>query len=182
MTTSVYQFKITLLGIRPLIWRRFRAGSDITFRQLHNIVQIVMGWENYHLYQFFIGPYQFTESLLGPGDNPSTHRLDEFVNCEGAAFGYEYDFGDSWQHELILEKILGYSRKPVPVCTHSRRACPPEDCGGAWGYMELVKVMKKRRGHQYREYKEWLGGHFNADEFDIQEVNELLADPQMWRG
>jgi hypothetical protein len=89
MKTPVYQFKITLQGIRPPIWRRFRVYSDITFRQLHNIVQIVMGWENYHLYQFLLGSYQFTESLMGPGDKPMTHRLDEFVQREGAVLGYE---------------------------------------------------------------------------------------------
>jgi hypothetical protein len=181
MKTPVYQFKITLQGIRPPIWRRFRVDSDVTFRQLHNIVQIVMGWENYHLYQFLFDSYQFTESQMGPGDKPATHRLDEFVQREGVVLGYEYDFGDSWQHEMALEKILTAPRKPGPLCTGGRRACPPEDCGGVWGYMELVEAMQARRGQQYREYKEWLGGYFDAEEFDIEEVNERLADPQLWR-
>jgi hypothetical protein len=181
MKTPVYQFKISLLSIQPLIWRRFRVYSDITFRQLHNIVQIVMGWENYHLYQFLFGSYQFTESLMGPGDKPATHRLDEFVQREGTVLGYQYDFGDNWQHEIVLEKILAYTRKSCPVCTHGRRACPPEDCGGVWGYMDLAKAMKTRRGHRYREYKEWLGEYYNAEKFDMQEVNGQLADPQMWR-
>ena len=100
---------------------------------------------------------------------------------EGVVLGYEYGFGDSWQHKMALEKILTAPRKPVPLCTGGRRACPPEDCGGVWGYMELVEAMQARRGQQYLEYKEWLGGYFDAEEFDIEEVNERLADPQLWR-
>ena len=181
MVPQVYQFKISLTGIQPLIWRRFRVHNDVTFRQLHNIVQIVMGWENYHLYQFFLGSYQFTESLMARGDKPATHRLDEFLQREGTVLGYQYDFGDNWQHEIVLEKILAYTRKSCPVCTHGRRACPPEDCGGVWGYMDLVKAMKSRRGYRYREFKEWLGGYFKADEFDIHAINEQLDDTEMWR-
>ena len=175
---SVYQLKVTLLGIQPPIWRRFRVYSDITFRDLHNILQIVLGWENYHLYQFLLGSHQFIESQMGVGDKPVAHRLDEFVQHEGMVLGYEYDFGDSWQHEIILEKILTYTRKACPICTHGRRACPPEDSGGVWGYQELVAAMKSRRGQSYREYKEWLGGPFNPEAFDIDDVNRMLADFQ----
>ena len=179
MKTPVFQFKITMLGIRPLIWRRFRVHNDISFRQLHNIVQIVMGWENYHLFSFSLGWNRFVQSEMALEDKSASHRLNEFIQRENTIMGYEYDFGDCWQHELVLEKILTASRKPVPLCTHGRRACPPEDCGGVWGYMELVKAMKARRGRRYREYKEWLGGYFNPDEFDIEDINRLLADPEM---
>jgi hypothetical protein len=177
-SAHVYQIKVTLIDIRPLIWRRFRVYSDITFRDLHNILQIVMGWENYHLYQFLLSSHQFVESQLGAGDKPATHRLDEFVQHEGAVLRYEYDFGDSWQHDLELEKILAYTRKPCPICTHGRRACPPEDSGGAWGYQELVAAMKRRRGSEYRHYVEWLGGPFDPQAFDIDDVNSMLADFQ----
>ena len=174
----VYQLKVTLLGTQPPVWRRFRVYSDITFRDLHNILQIVMGWENYHLYQFSLGSHQFIEPQMGAGGKPVTHRLDEFVQHEGAVLGYEYDFGDSWHHEIILEKILTYTRKPCPICTHGSRACPPEDSGGVWGYQELVAAMKRRKGHQYREYVEWLGGPFDPKAFDIDDVNGMLADFQ----
>jgi hypothetical protein len=177
----IYEFKISLAGIQPLIWRRFRVHSDVTFRQLHNIVQIVMGWENYHLYQFFWGQDRFTDQLMGAGDRRSSHVLGEFANQLGSILGYEYDFGDSWEHELLLEKILKSSHKPVPVCTHGRRACPPEDCGGVWGYMELARAMKAKRGPAYREYKEWLGGHFDASAFDLAVINEQLAKVNRWK-
>ena len=181
MKPQVYQFKISLAGIQPLIWRRFRVHSDVTFRQLHSIVQIVMGWENYHLYQFFWNNDRFTEQLMGVGDKRASHVLGEFVTQPGSILGYEYDFGDGWHHELLLEKILTTTRKPCPICPHGRRACPPEDCGGVWGYMDLAKAMKAKRGSSYREYKEWLGGYYDANAFDLDEVNEQLAETKLWQ-
>ena len=181
MSAKVYQFKISLLGIHPLIWRRFRVYNDITFRQLHNIVQITMGWENYHLFQFFWDYSRFTDNLMDAEDKTASNIIGEFVTQEGSILGYEYDFGDCWQHELVLEKILTRTTKQCPVCTHGRRACPPEDCGGIWGYMELVKAMKARRGYRYREYKEWLGGYFDANAFDLEAINASLAQPNLWR-
>ena len=181
MTPQVYQFKVSLAGIQPLIWRRFQVYSDVTFRQLHNIVQIVMGWENYHLYQFFWNYNRFTEQLMGAGDKRSSHVLGKFVTQPGSILGYEYDFGDGWHHELLLEKVLTRTRKPCPICTHGRRACPPEDCGGVWGYMEMSKAMKAKRGSRYREYKEWLGGYYDVNAFDLAEVNEQLADSKLWQ-
>jgi hypothetical protein len=181
MSPQVYQFKISLVGIQPLIWRRFRVYSDVTFRQLHNIVQIVMGWENYHLYQFFWNYDRFSEQLMGNGDRRASHILGEFVTQPGSILGYEYDFGDSWHHELLLEKVLTRTRKPCPICTHGQRACPPEDCGSIWGYMELSKAMKAKRGARYREYKEWLGGYYDVNAFDLVEVNEQLTDSRLWQ-
>ena len=181
MSANVYQFKISLLGIHPLIWRRFRVYNDITFRQLHNIVQITMGWENYHLFQFFWDYSRFTDTLMDAEDKTTSSVIGEFVTQEGAILGYEYDFGDGWKHEIVLEKILKRTAKQCPICTHGRRACPPEDCGGTGGYMELVKAMKARRGDQYREYKEWLGGYFDANEFDLQAINASLAQPNLWQ-
>ena len=180
MKPQVYEFKITLMHIHPVIWRRFRVYNDISFRQLHNIVQLVMGWENYHLYQFHWGEYQFTEQLMGHGDKYASHILGDFVTQVGSVLGYEYDFGDGWFHEIALEKILKTTRKQCPVCTHGRRACPPEDCGGIWGYGDLVQAMKARRGSRYRRYKDWVGGYFDASAFDKEEVNEQLAQRDLW--
>jgi hypothetical protein len=181
MKRSVFQFKITLLGTNPKVWRRFRVQSDITFRQLHNVVQIVMGWENYHLYAFAYDWHHFTEYEMGAEDKSPSHRLNEFIQHEGTIIGYEYDFGDRWQHHLFLEKILTTSRKPVPSCTAGRRACPPEDCGGIWGYTELAKAMKIKRGRRYREFREWHGGYFDPEEFDIEAVNSQLSDSELWK-
>ena len=92
MTPKIYQFKITLLGIQPLIWRRFRVYNDITFRQLHNTVQITMGWENYHLFQFFWGDTRFTDSLVAAEDKTASNVSGEYITQERAILGYEYDF------------------------------------------------------------------------------------------
>lgn len=112
-----------------------------------------MGWENYHLFQFFWGYSRFTDTLMGPEDKTASSVIGEFITEEGSILGYEYDFGDGWQYEIVLEEILTRTTKQCPVCTHDRPACPPEDCGGIWGYMEQVKAMKARRGYRYREYE-----------------------------
>jgi hypothetical protein len=180
MKTSIYQFRIELLGSSPIVWRRFRVHDNITFIQLHNIIQLVMGWENYHLFSFSFAHGRIVSAPMFGRDQLATRRLNEVRFREGLTMLYEYDFGDCWQHELKLEKILTTSRKPVPICTHGRRACPPEDCGGIWGYQELLRLMKSKRGRRYREAKEWLGGHFDPSAWYIDEVNVQLANRTLW--
>lgn len=171
----VYQFKISLTDIHPLIWRRFRVYGDGAFADLHDTIQIVMGWEDYHLYEFRFDWTSITSPYAAEGESAS-QRLDKYVTKPGARMLYTYDFGDWWQHDLVLEKILHHARKPCPICLAGNRACPPEDCGGIWGYYDLVKAMKQRRGRRYREYKEWLGERFDPAEFNLAEVNRHLAE------
>jgi hypothetical protein len=143
MAESIYQFKVTLKEIQPPIWRRFEVHSDITFRELHKTLQVVMGWWNYHLHLFQIGPLIITdrETLAewsADGIPDEIARLNKFVAQAGATFSYEYDFGDSWEHELLLEKIVPVDETAVyPRCLAGERACPPEDCGGVWGDLIL---------------------------------------------
>lgn len=183
MTTKVtiYQLKITLAGIRPPIWRRFEVSSNITFLDLHHIIQVVMGWENNHLHQFFVGEHNLTdrttlEEVGYGGADVAKTRLDKFVQQAGQKFTYEYDFGDSWEHELLLEKILEpeagvkYRR-----CLKGKRDCPPEDCGGIWGYENLLDVIQDPEHPEYEDMMEWLGGEFDPEEFDLEGVNEMLA-------
>ena len=175
---TIYQFKVTLIGIHPTIWRRFRVNSDISLEDLHDIIQIVMGWDNFHLYQFGIG----YESYGGPDriDGQSARRstLSDLMPRIGYRFGYEYDFGDQWLHELELEKVLTRSSKPLPICSGGKRACPPEDIGGVWSYEDMVKGMKQGRGRRYNEWRARLGGRFDPEAFDKANVNEMLAE---WR-
>lgn len=160
----VYQLKVVLAGIRPQIWRRIQVGSRTSLAQLHQILQWVMGWEDYHLHRFCLSE---DESL----------RLEQVIPDAAFTFSYIYDFGDEWVHQITVEKILPMqTEKQYPICLTGKRACPPEDCGGSWGYAALLKVLRNPRDPDYRERKEWVGRGFNPEVFDLKEVNEQLRN------
>lgn len=180
---SVYQMKVTLLGVRPLVWRRFRITSDLTLYQLHLIIQRLIGWGNYHLYEFSL-PHTYTYGCGGADlENPRGAKLNQLIHAEKQIIYYTYDFGDYWEHEILVEKIL----KPednvkYPICLKGNRACPPEDCGGPSGYMYMLKVIKNRRHPDYREMKEWLGGGFDPLAFDLKNINRELKElSKLWK-
>jgi len=141
-TITVYQLKVSLRAITPMIWRRLRVTSDTTIAQLHDIVQIAMGWEDLHLHQFRIhgktyGIYR--DGGISFADNPHEVILADFKLRKTERFVYEYDMGDFWQHDIRLEQILSLDPgKQYPICTDGDGDCPPEDCGGPWGYRELM--------------------------------------------
>ncbi|NJM68340.1 MAG: tyrosine-type recombinase/integrase [Acaryochloris sp. RU_4_1] len=160
----VYQLKIKLLGVRPQVWRRIQVPETATLTQLHSVVQVVMGWEGYHLHEFSLS-------------EDETITLAKLLGNELFTFTYLYDFGDMWQHEITVEKRLASEPgKDYPVCLAGKRACPPEDCGGDWGYAHLLKVLKNRRHPEYRERKEWVGKRFDPEAFDLEEVNQALRE------
>jgi hypothetical protein len=141
---KVYQMKVTLLETQPLIWRRFLVPSSVTLHRLHLVLQAVMGWSNYHLYSFQVGTEEYSDSNVNDDfenlnfKNSRRKKLGQVATKKGDVFRYEYDFGDSWQHMLLVEEILEY--KPNErnlVCLAGERACPPEDCGGPDGYADL---------------------------------------------
>ena len=160
---SVYQMKVTLLGVRPLVWRRFQIAGNQTLYQLHLVVQTVMGWENYHLYEFSLG------------NDTGEVRLDQLLHTEKQRFYYTYDMGDYWEHEVLVERILK-PRKGAkhPVCIKGNRACPPEDSGGPPGYAHMLRVIRNKRHGEYREMMDWLGAGFDPVVFDIKTVNREL--------
>jgi integrase/recombinase XerD len=171
----VYQMKVTLLGVRPLVWRRFQVTSDQTLYQLHLVLQTVMGWENYHLYEFSLA----NAFLYGENDhdleNTSGVRLDQLVHAEKQIFYYTYDMGDYWEHEILVERILK-PKKGVkhPVCLKGNRACPPEDSGGPIGYTHMLRVIRNKRHPEYREMMDWLGERFDPTAFDLKDINREL--------
>jgi DNA invertase Pin-like site-specific DNA recombinase len=177
---TVYQLKITLKNIRPPIWRRIQVLSSTTLEQLHLIVQEVMGWDNYHMHQFSIAGIDYGQPQ--PEFNvrsEKTVKLSQVVKGEKSKFFYTYDFGDSWEHEILLEKELPSTPDTnYPVCITGKRACPPEDCGGSWGYAELLEIISDSSHPEYEERMEWLGESFNPDTFDINEVNQRLREFQ----
>lgn len=176
----VYQFKVALKAIRPPIWRRFQVTDDITLYRLHLVLQEVMGWDNYHLYQFTIGNLRYADPDPEHDTserNAKRHKLWQvFGHRQRAKALYTYDFGDSWVHQLILEKVLPL-RQGVryPVCLDGARACPPEDCGGVPGYQRLLEIIRDPEHEEYEETMEWLGGSFDPDAFSIDVVNRKLA-------
>jgi len=179
-SVEIFEFKITLLHIKPKIWRRFAVPADSTLAELHTVIQQLMGWYGYHLHQFIINdeyynPREDDEGFESEGIEESSVRLNELFKEPGFKFEYEYDFGDGWRHELKLMKI--YPAKPnmiYPACLAGERACPPEDCGGPWGYADLLKAISNSGHPEHEEMLEWLGGEFDPEEFDINFINESL--------
>jgi hypothetical protein len=175
----IYQLKITLKGARPPIWRRVQVLSTTTLGKLHGIIQIAMGWTDSHLHQFTILGREYGH----PQPEFDFHVLDEsktklsqVVTGEKFKFVYEYDFGDGWDHEILVEKVLPLQPEgQYPVCLTGKRACPPEDCGGIWGYAELLRTIQDPSNPEYDEYQQWLDEDFDPETFDLDDVNESLG-------
>jgi hypothetical protein len=174
-TIQGYVFKIWLEGIRPPIWRRFLVPAGISFRQLHEIIQIVMGWENMHLYRFSVGDAAFLETPLGAGEYSAEESIDAYLKHVGTELFYEYDFGDVWGHLLKLEKYLRRGTV-LPTCLAGKAACPPEDCGGLWVYKEFLRSRKKRSGRVSPKWQGQIGMYWDADAFDLGEINTKLKN------
>ncbi len=175
---TVYQIKVTLKGIRPPVWRRFQTLSDISLHSLHEILQVVMGWTNSHLYRFEIAGRQFCDPNPEYGTDmkdAGRAKLRQVAPGEKMKFTYEYDFGDGWLHEVQVEKVLAIEPgEQYPICLAGKRACPPEDCGGIVGYAELLEIIDNPAHERYEEMMDWLGGGFDPPEFDLYGVNEKL--------
>ena len=176
-----YQFYISLMGITPLIWRRFRVPSNITFKKLHDVIQTVMGWQDYHLFEFKYGPIRISI----PDDEYFTldekhwdarrRKLSTIHPEPNDVLTYTYDFGDHWVHLLHLEWIL-YPQEGVQAvaCLDGERACPPEDVGGKTSYAEFLEVIRNPDDEQHTYFREWSGGDFNPEQFSVESVNEQL--------
>lgn len=180
---SVYQLRISLRDSHPLIYRTVEVVADTTLHKLHWVVQLAMGWTNSHLHQFIIGNLrysqpEFDEGELGTLDERAV-RLRDVVWEPRSVFVYEYDFGDGWEHDILLEGIFPrQSDQRYPRCLAGKRACPPEDCGGIHRYEELLKAIRNPRHSEHDEYMTWLGGRFDPEEFDLEAVNRSLR--QLW--
>jgi hypothetical protein len=169
---SLYQLKISLRDIRPMIWRRVLVPEDTSLTRLHTVIQTVMGWENVHLYDFAIRG----QALGRSGESGSSNITLADCNLQkGESFFYIYDFGDDWVHDVKIEKLLEPKAKTFyPECVDGKRACPPEDSGGPWGYRDLLKVLKNKRHPDYRELRSWVGRSFDPEAFDLEDVNTRL--------
>lgn len=174
----VYQFKVALIGISPMIWRRFLVSGDSTIADLHYILQLVMGWSDYHLNRFIIHGKQYGISHSGGiffSDNPNTVRLVDLGLREREKFRYEYDFTDRWHHQLRVEAIQ-YSEKPLaaPICLAGKRAAPPEGCGGPWAYLE------KRQHYSYSYGIEVLADIYERGAEAVTERHDEIQQIMRW--
>ncbi len=179
---TLHQLKVTLNGTKPPIWRRIQVESDLPLNALHNVLQIVMGWDDSHLHMFKVGNAIYSAMNpemgldMGIGEQDETEAtLADIAPKEGAKFVYEYDFGDSWNHTVIVEKILPDNGDvELPRMLTGKRACPPEDCGGVWGYADLLEVLADPKNPEYADRLEWLGYDYDPEEFDIDAINQQL--------
>ncbi|MDO8683176.1 MAG: plasmid pRiA4b ORF-3 family protein [Armatimonadota bacterium] len=180
--SDIYQLKVSLNHIKPPIWRRFLVRSDVKLTALHKILQIVMGWDNYHLYTFEAGRTKFADRELWEEDWYDTDlvdarktKLEDVLTSKGSKLNYTYDLGDGWEHTITLVKILAPEPgERYPVCMAGERSCPPEDCGGIWGYEHLLEVLSNPDDEEYDFLHEWVGPYFDPETFDLKLVNTEL--------
>lgn|GEM_PF-412835 len=178
-TDRVYQLKITLQDVRPPVWRRVRVPADTTLTGLHRVIQAAMGWEDRHLWKFEIGGAEYGENLDGGWGEPirsaGRARLDGVADA-GDVLRYEYDFGDSWEHRVRVEKVLpAGDGSGDPECVAAERACPPEDSGGPWGYDHLLEVLADPSHPEHDDMRAWVGGKFDPEAVDLREIDRRLA-------
>jgi hypothetical protein len=176
---SIYQLKLTLIDSQPPIWRRVQVESGVTLDRLHHILQIVMGWINSHMHGFRVP--QRTQAASRPrllpvesADEKAT-RLSDLLRRPRDWCVYDYDFGDGWEHQLLLEEVV--ARVPsarYPMVLAGRGACPPEDVGGLSGYYHFLQVMKDPKHPEHEDMLEWVGGNFDPTAFNAYDINRTF--------
>lgn len=177
--SNVLQIKVSLSFVRPNVWRRILVCPKMTLGELHEVLQIAMGWTNSHLHQFIKGRVYYGEPDEESGEetiDEKTVPLTEIFRRAKSSIVYEYDFGDGWDHRLVLEKILpAETAGAVPRCVAGGGACPPEDCGGAGGYAALLEALRDPKCDRHEEAVEFMPEGFDPAVFDMDAVNEELA-------
>ncbi len=180
-TDLLFQFKITLLDIKPAIWRRIQI-PDCTLADLHEYIQAAVGWENYHLHQFEIDGVRFSQ--LAPDEDEFDLDAEDETDIilskllpqssRKARWIYEYDFGDSWRHEILFEGFPPADPKAKPpLCLEGERACPPEDCGGPPGYADYLDALADPQDERHEEMLEWRGP-FDPEAFDAKKATKEM--------
>ena len=177
----MYEMTVTLPDLP--VWRKLLVRGDMNLGLLHAVLQVAMGWTNSHLHQFFIGTEIYTAFMPDLDPDFGESMLDEeeallmdVVKSANTTFVYLYDFGDSWEHEIKVDKIHKSDTAPLAVaeCLDGAYACPPEDCGGIGGYVDLLEIIKDPTHEEHEAMMEWLGGEFDPEAFGIKKVNNYL--------
>jgi len=182
LAKELYQIHISMKWIKPKIWRRVLIPADMKLEDLHRVIQAVIGWTNSHLHQFAKDGQFYRKKMdddfkwgyTGEIDYENI-RVSDLISAEKDSMVYEYDFGDGWVHNILLEKIVPNNEGIInPVCLAGKRNCPPEDCGGPPGYEDILEALKHPDDEEYEELLEWVGEEYDPEEFNIEEVNEFL--------
>lgn len=179
------QFRIELSEIRPKVWRTVLVPLDISLYKFSRIIQEAVGWSGYHLFEFRVKGLTIAEP------DPEYPReivparwvkLWQVVASAPRGFAYEYDFGDSWEHEVIVQgAVAPVENARYPLCTGGARACPPEDCGGVGGYAEFLEAIKDPSHPDHEDMLSWAGGSFDPEEFSVEEVNRRFKAARLTR-
>ncbi|MBO0868833.1 MAG: plasmid pRiA4b ORF-3 family protein [Micromonosporaceae bacterium] len=177
MARQIYQLRVTLADVAPPVWRRVALPGGYTLDRLHRVIQLAMGWQDYHLHSFEIDGVQYgqpdPEGELELRDELDV-RLDAIAGKD-VAFRYTYDFGDWWDHDVLVEAI--YPADPeerYPICLAGEQACPPEDVGGAHGYAAFLAAVADPAHPEHEAMREWIGRDFDPSRFDASLATTLL--------
>jgi hypothetical protein len=177
--SKVLRFKVELFEISPPIWRRIEVPGDYSFWDLHVAIQDAMGWTDSHLHAFEIEDAKLGRAEIGIPDSEAKtpvitgwkRKLNKHFKNPGDHLIYEYDFGDSWRHSIVLESLsLAETGIRYPRCVEGAGKCPPEDCGGPPGFEEFLEVITDPGHEDHEDIMEWCGGSFDPDEFDPKAV------------
>jgi hypothetical protein len=169
MPRQIYQLKVTLCDVVPQVWRRVLVPGAYTLDRVHRVIQTAMGWHDVHLHSFEIDGQQY-----GQPDPDGELALRDEIDCrldavahKGARFSYTYDFGDWWEHDVVVEDVFGADpEERYPLCLDGERSCPPEDVGGAYGYRTFLAVLGDPTHPEHRAMRGWVGGAFDPESFD----------------
>ena len=177
MARQIFQLKVSLDGVRPPVWRRVRVPGGYTLDRVHRVIQYAMGWGGYHLHSFEIGGEQYGE----PDPDGDLELIDELdvrldaVARAGARLRYTYDYGDWWEHTVDVEDVRDADPdEAYPLCVDGQGACPPEDVGGAYGYAELLTVLRDPAHPEYETARQVLGSGRSTESFDARLATTLL--------
>ena len=179
---KIFQIKISLKNTKPPIWRRIKIDAATDLETFHYILQDVMGWTNSHLFEFTTSDKKRFSIVNDEFEDyedtteASEVTLQQVLKRKGSKLTYIYDFGDWWEHQILLEEQTNGPELEIPICITGKKACPPEDCGGLWGYYDMLEVIKDKKHVEHKEMLEWLGSDFDPDHFDKNEVNGLLEN------
>jgi Plasmid pRiA4b ORF-3-like protein len=179
---TLFLLHVVLREVKPTIWRRLAVAGALSLHQLHIVLQIVMGWEYKHLYSFTVGDREYEDPQGDDRDStspdPRKTQLDSLALQQGSAFLYTYDFGDDWEHDIVVEGIAPLHRFAAAVTLlGGERACPPEDCGGPHGYLELLEVLRDPKAPGAWARLDWMG-QFDPDELDLRRIARRLGPPR----
>jgi hypothetical protein len=178
--SPIYRLRITLRDTKPPIWRRIEVPGTTRLDHLHLMIQAAMGWYNCHLHSFTIAEEtygMYDDELDVDYEDEQEYRLQDVVPHGNIKFTYTYDFGDNWEHAVLVEKVMPpEAGVKYPRCTDGARACPPEDVGSTCGYAEFLKAIRNPKHEEHEAFLEWVGGKFDSEAFDVKEADAAVKD------